>query len=106
MTSKEQADVMLAYVAGSPIEYRTIACVVWRNAITPCWNWSTYVYRDAKKEITEGMTGLTVGGHQFHVWKKFDDRWRGVVSNDRHYANVTWTDDGQSKVYPAYSIPL
>ena len=106
MTTKEKIAVMQAFVDGHFIECRKIHTAdEWREAY-PKWDWQAMEYRVQKKRITEGMTGLTVGGHKFHVWKKFDDRWRGVVSNDRHYVNVTWADDGQSKVYSPYSIPL
>lgn len=112
MTTKDKIAVMQACVDGARIEIKieikgaTPEWVMLPDNHEPEWDWWRSTYRVAKKEITEGMTGVTVDGHQFEVWKKFDVRWRGVVNDGQGFVSISWADDGQSKVYSPYSIPL
>lgn len=48
--AKQQAEVMLHFANGGVVEYVGGNTAVWREALTPLWDWCEYDYR-IKKEV-------------------------------------------------------
>lgn len=81
---KEQIEVMEAYKAGKPIEFRQRGNPVWTLADwKPSWDWSNYSYRVAKKVeestktlflLKSQLDGLVITVIRDGDCKKFDDK--------------------------------
>lgn len=99
-TAKQQAEVMIAFAEGKPIQYMIFANngIEWTDISEPLWDWIRFDYRirpaEPKKVKLEAWIDPRGGMHFFttcsgYIEQKLVANWTRVRSLDLEYDEVT-----------------